>query len=288
MGSIASKVGDDGLMDDRRALLGRMLVVLTACAAVVCAPRVGAWDDVVEPAPGAPEAIGRYAAGCAIGAERLAPEGRGYQAVNISRNRHYGHPALLEFLRDLAGRAADAGLGLLPIGDISQPRGGPMIHAHASHQVGLDADVYFRLDLPAMAAAEREGLELYSLVDGTALEVNERFGADHATMLRLAASDARVARIFVNPAIKQALCERSWPDRSFLRTLRPWYGHDDHMHVRLRCPPGSVECIDQSPPPPGDGCGAEVAGWLDDGPIPSRPPGERRVPTLPARCDALR
>lgn len=246
------------------------------------------WDDVETPAAGPPESIGRYAAGCLVGAERLPVDGVGYQAVNVARNRHYGHPALVDFIESLAQRAADADIGLLPVGDLSQPRGGPMIHAHASHQVGLDVDVYFRLDLDRLPSDARDDLDLYSLVDGERLVVNERFSERHVTMLRLAAADPRVERIFVNPAIKQALCERDWPDRSFLRTLRPWFGHDDHMHVRLKCPSDSADCVGQAAPAPGDGCGVEVAGWLDDGPIPRRPPGERRMPTLSPRCDAIR
>ena len=35
------------------------------------------WDDVDGPAVGDPESIGRYAAGCAIGAARLPPDGIG-------------------------------------------------------------------------------------------------------------------------------------------------------------------------------------------------------------------
>ena len=32
--------------------------------------------------------------------------------------------------------------GLL-IGDMSQPRGGPMLNGHSSHQIGLDVDIWF-------------------------------------------------------------------------------------------------------------------------------------------------
>jgi hypothetical protein len=41
------------------------------------------------------------------------------------------------------GQARDIGWGKgLYIGDISQPRGGPMTSGHASHQIGLDADIW--------------------------------------------------------------------------------------------------------------------------------------------------
>lgn len=246
-----------------------------------------AWTDVTNPVGGPAESIGRYAGGCLVGGERLEPDGTGYQAIRLSRNRHYGHPDLVRFVQDLARQADNAGIGLLPVGDMSQPRGGPMIQAHASHQVGLDVDIFFRLDLPALAPARREDPELPSYVEGSPQRTDARFGEQHFELVRLAASDSRVARIFVHPAIKQALCEREWPDRSFLRTVRPWYGHEDHMHVRLHCPAGSSDCVAQAPPGAGDGCGAEVASWLDRGPLPRRPPGVRREPVLPPRCEAL-
>jgi penicillin-insensitive murein endopeptidase len=223
-----------------------------------------------------------------MGGERLDPDGSGFQAVQLSRNRHYGHPELVRFVQDLARQADGANLGLLPVGDMSQPRGGPMIEAHASHQIGLDVDIYFRLDLPALAPAQREDLDLPSFVEGAPQRIDARFGRQHFELLRLAASDPRVARIFVHPVIKRALCEQDWPDRTFLRTVRPWYGHEDHMHVRLHCPPGNTDCVAQAPPAAGDGCGAEIDGWLDRGPLPRRPPGVRREPVLPPRCEALR
>lgn len=261
--------------------------------AIVCLSFAGTvhgqtWGDVDGPAAGDPESIGRYAAGCVIGAARLPPDGPGFQAVHIERDRHYGHPDLVRFVESLAERAEDAGLGLLPVGDMSQPRGGPMIEAHASHQVGLDVDIYFRLDLPRLPLAEREDLELPSLVDGQRRALDDRFGERQVELLRLAASDPDVARIFVNPLIKRAMCERPWPDRGFLRRLRPWFGHGDHMHVRLDCRASSGDCVAQADPPPGDGCGPELTSWLERGPLPSRAPGQRTTPALPMRCDALR
>lgn len=249
---------------------------------------VYAWDDVDGPISGEPESIGRYAAGCLIGGTRLPADGRGYQAIRLARDRHYGHPELVRFVESLASHADEAELGLLPVGDMSQPRGGPMIEAHASHQVGLDVDIFFRLDLPALPHEEREDLELPSMVDQVQGQLDNRFGETHFELLRLAANDRNVARIFVSPFIKQAMCEQQWPDRSFLRKLRPWFGHEDHMHVRLACPLDSADCVEQAAPPAGDGCGAELTSWFDRGRLPSRPPGERREPALPMRCDVLR
>jgi penicillin-insensitive murein endopeptidase len=222
-----------------------------------------------------------------IGAAQLPADGPGYQAIRLGRNRHYGHPVLVRFVETLGRRADDLGLGLLPVGDLSQPRGGPMLEQHASHQVGLDVDIYFRLDLPRLPHEAREDLALPSLVDHERRALDERFGEAHFELLRLAASEPDVARIFVSPVIKQAMCERPWEDRGFLRTLRPWYGHDDHMHVRLACPLGSPDCVPQEEPPPGDGCGAELTSWLELREIPPEAPRGRPA-ELPLRCNSLR
>lgn len=267
---------------------GRRITIGAACLWMICLLDANAWDDVDGPAPGEPESIGRYAAGCIAGAQGLPPDGIGYQAVKLARNRHYGHPELVDYVETLATQAENAGLGLLPIGDMSQPRGGPMIADHASHQLGLDVDIYFRLDLPRLPQRDRDELELPSVVDPVQLRLSPRFGEAQAELLQLAASNSRVARIFVSPLIKQAMCERPSQDRSFLRKLRPWFGHEDHMHVRLNCPPASPDCVPQMPPPAGDGCGAELDSWLDRVPLPSRPPGQRREPALPMRCENLR
>jgi len=284
-----TSTGRHGSEPRRGKLRARQRLALTA-ACLASGPILFAqtWDDV-GPATGDPEAIGSYAAGCVIGAERLPPDGPGYQAVRPDRNRHYGHRNLVDYIERLAEQTQTAGLGLLPIGDMSQPRGGPMTSDHASHQVGLDVDIFFRLDLPRLPPDERgEDLELPSLVDYDGRRLDERFGEDQIELIRLAANDAGVERIFVSPLIKQAVCAREWPDRSFLRTIRPWYGHDDHLHVRLACPPESSDCIPQAAPPPGDGCGAELASWLETGLIPTPASGARRTPVLPTRCEALR
>src|ERR1700761_2549400 len=89
-----------------------------------------------------------------------------------------------------------------------------------------------------------------------------RFGPKVARMIELAAEDARVERLFLNPLLKRALCERTTGDRRWLQKVRPWWGHDDHFHVRLACPADSPECVPQPPLPPGDGCDA-LGWWLN-------------------------
>lgn len=240
------------------------------------------WFEIATPAPGPAQVIGSSAAACIVGAVRLPPEGVGYQAVEPARNRHYGHPELVDYLQDLGRRAAAAGLGMLLVGDMAQPRGGPMSYGHVSHQGGLDVDISYRLDLPPLPREARDGVEEISFVDRETNRVDPRRWTDrHAELVRLAVSDPRVSRVFVDAAIKRDLCDRDWEDRSWLRRVRVWPFHDDHVHVRLRCPEGSPSCRDQRPLPPGDGCGGELVN-----------PSERTVrrtprTNVPAACRTI-
>lgn len=240
-----------------------------------------------DPAAGAPQPIGGYANGCIQGARELPPEGAGYQVVNLSRHRNFGHPVLLDYLSGLADRVQSDQLGRIAIGDLSQPRGGRMESGHASHQIGLDADVWFDLDLPSLPRGARERSDFASMVDAKTQRVDpQRFGPRQRRLLQLAAGDERVTRIFVNPAIKLALCEGAAGDRAWLRKIRPWFGHAAHFHVRLECPDGATACIPQSPAPPGDGCDAELLSWFE--PRKETPHAKPAVPPPPPpACVAL-
>jgi penicillin-insensitive murein endopeptidase len=211
------------------------------------------------PAPLKARAIGSYAKGCLAGGSMLPTDGPTWQAMRLSRNRNWGHPELIDFLKDLAKDAPGLGWNGLLVGDLAQPRGGPMVSGHASHQIGLDADIWLT-EMPQrrLTPEEREQISAISMLKGR-LDVK---GADrsvdpkkwtdiHARLIRRAASDKRVARIFVNPTIKKALCEfETSRDRAWLRKVRPWWGHHYHFHVRLSCPSGSGGCKNQNPPPP--------------------------------------
>lgn len=246
-----------------------------------------AWSHTGGPAPGPASAIGGYAAGCLAGGVALPAEGPGYQVIRLSRQRNYGHPALVDFLRGFGRKVAAAGLGTALIGDMSQARGGPMSFGHASHQIGLDADIWLRLDQPPMGHAAREHLEEIKYVDYDRRRVTGDWSERQVELIRLAAADPRVARIFVSPSIKRALCERDWKSRDWLGKLRPWHGHDGHMHVRLSCPPGSPQCEEQSERPEGDGCDDDLQGWLRRAvPVSETPPAQARPrnPRLPEAC----
>jgi penicillin-insensitive murein endopeptidase len=219
----------------------------------------------------------------------LPADGRGYQVMRPQRRRFFGHPTLIRYLQELGATTQERGLGMLLIGDLGQPRGGPMPSGHRSHQSGLDADIWFWLpgDGTMLTVADREAVGAPSMLTagGRTLEA-QQWSARQAEMLRLAVDVDEVARIFVNPVIKQAMCEQ-FSGAAWLRKLRPWWGHDDHFHVRLRCPAGQTACQDQEPLPAGDGCGAELAWWFSEEarkPPPAVPPTKVQ---LPVACEAI-
>ena len=246
---------------------------------------------------GPSEAIGSYARGCQSGAEQLAETGSTWQAMRLSRNRNWGQPELVDFVQDLSRFAATLdGWDGLYVGDMSQPRGGPMLTGHASHQIGLDVDIWMlppsQLDL---TETERENISSISMRRASGAFTNDNWTPQHEALLRAAASDDRVARIFVFPGAKVAMCNSATGDRSWLRKIRPWWGHHYHFHVRLSCPAGDATCVDQAPPPAGDGC-EEAQGWVDrilnppppnPNATPSTPRGPLTMADLPAQCGAV-
>jgi penicillin-insensitive murein endopeptidase len=254
------------------------------------------WSEVPGPTSGPPRVIGGAASGCLAGAVALPADGAGFQVIHVSRNRYYSHPQTIDYLERLGRASAAAGLAPFYIGDMSLPRGGPMPNGHRSHQSGVDVDIWFNLDdKPNLAPKAREDVPLPSMVSATDQNVIDaaRFGPRQVTLLRLAASDPRVDRIFVNKAIKRALCDgfggAATGDRSWLHRIRPWWGHDEHFHVRLTCPEGSPDCVRQAPVPDGDGCDATLDDWFRPPPPPSavvRPPVPPK-PVLPAQCKAV-
>lgn len=251
-----------------------------------------------------PRPYGGHTLGCVAGAVELAETGPTWQAMRLSRNRNWGHPDTIDFLKRLSETAAaqDGWAGLY-IGDIGLPRGGP-VSGHRSHQSGMDVDIWMlppkRLNLTASA---RESLSSISTRRANGAYVNTNWTRGHHEILKAAAKDRRVARIFVFPGAKVQMCKDARGNRAWLRKIRPWTGHHYHFHVRLKCPRGAKGCKDQAPPPRGDGC-ADAEQWVRDildppPPAPARPrdpyavapkrTGDLVLADLPAQCtDVLR
>lgn len=245
------------------------------------------------PVPGPARIIGGGDAGCIAGAVRLPDTAPGMQTIRISRSTFWGDPTVIASLQNLAVRARAAGLPDLYMNDISDARGGPLAGIHASHQRGLDADIW--LDVagphPVLLLDAREQIEPPSLIrpDGKAVEPR-LWRPEHATLLRLAATEPGVDRILVNAAIKRQLCLSVTGDRSWLQRVRPWFGHASHMHLHYACPAGQPECIDQPAVPQGDGCDATLQWWfdrLDAPPKPPRPARPAKPVVLPLACRAI-
>jgi penicillin-insensitive murein endopeptidase len=250
-------------------------------------------------APLAARAIGFYARGCLAGAKPLPVDGPAWQAMRLSRNRHWGHPALNRFVERFAREARQDGWPGLLVGDLSQPRGGPMLTGHASHQIGLDADIWLT-PMPdrRLSKKEREELAAQSMLASDKVSVDPAVWTPaHVRLLKRAATYPEVERVFVHPALKKALCKAagtSGPERGWLGKVRPMWGHHYHFHVRLACPKDSPNCRPQAAPPGDDGCGKELEHWfalLAAPPRPAKPPGPPAPPLtldqLPAECKAV-
>jgi penicillin-insensitive murein endopeptidase len=218
------------------------------------------------PAPLAARSIGGYAKGCLAGGVPLAVNGPNWQVMRLSRNRNWGNPRLVDFLERLASdaRAFDGWPGLL-VGDMSQPRGGPMLTGHTSHQIGLDADIWLTpMPNRILSKQEREDISAVSMLKDPFSVDPKVFTEDHVKLIKRAASYPQLSRIFVHPAIKKALCERAssvGPERAWLGKVRPWWNHHYHFHVRLSCPASAAGCENQKPVTGDDGCGQELKDW---------------------------
>ena len=245
-----------------------------------------------------PAVYGGYARGCLAGGVALPETGPTWQAMRLSRNRNWGHPQAIEFVQDLSRVAAQQpGWNGLYVGDISQPRGGPMLTGHASHQLGLDVDIWLN---PAgnlkLSRVERENISAISMQRANGAYTNSQWTRAHHEIVKAAAKNPRTARIFIFAGAKAQMCkDEQGSDRAWLRKVRPWWGHHYHFHVRLNCPDNTTGCEPQAAPPPGDGC-AEAEQWVRNilnppPPDPTAPkPKPRRELTmadLPRQCVAV-
>ena len=259
-----------------------------------------AWAQVQQPTAGPARVVGDYSRGCLAGAVVLPEFGPGYQLMRPVRQRGYGHPASIAFVRNLAAAMHKLKVEPLLVGDLAQPRGGPAPSGHASHQTGLDVDLWYghppEAALRRLTVAERNEEPMPQVVDLASRTLTKGWQPRMAEVLRLAAQAADVDRIFVHPRIKKTLCETTsqapTQDRAWLAKLRPWWGHHDHFHVRLACPSDSPDCQRQQPLSGDLGCDAKLDWWFTEDSSASLSRRKQSQPTaaertLPAACRAI-
>jgi penicillin-insensitive murein endopeptidase len=301
-------------------MIGRRTILATTLCALACAHAAWAQDKgTVDPKPLPPLAnpndpkvaarelfgrkpapvpmearvIGFYAKGCLAGAVALPINGKTWQVMRLSRNRNWGHPDLVKLLERVSDKGTKVGWPGLLVGDLSQARGGPMLTGHTSHQIGLDADVWLTpMPKRELTRLEREEMSATNVVAPDKKDVDPKIWTPaHGAIIKTAAQEEDVERIFVNAAIKKALCREAGKDRSWLNKVRPYYGHNYHFHIRIGCPDGAKDCKGQDPVPEADGCGKDLDWWFRDAILnpkpPTTPPKPRPQLTLadlPAAC----
>ena len=111
-------------------------------------------------------------------------------------------------------RAANPGAPRVGIGDLSRPRGGNFDErfgglGHASHQNGLDVDVYY----PRLDRSERRPHKPRQVDRALAQDLVDRFVAEGAQY------------VFVGPRLGLT---------GPRKVVSPLSHHDDHLHVRMR------------------------------------------------------
>jgi len=236
----------------------------------------------IKPAHLAARSIGYYTHGCLAGGVALPVNGPTWQVMRLSRNRNWAHPAMIRTLEHLAKKAPSIGWPGFLVGDMAQPRGGPMITGHWSHQVGLDADVWLT-PMPdhELTREERETMMATNVVNDQWTDVRpDVWGPKYVALYKMLAQEPRVERVLANPAIKKALCRDAKGDRSWLRKIRPVLGHNYHFHLRISCPADSAECKEQTPPPLDEGCGKDLDSWFKSKKSLGEPQGGQRAPLL--------
>ncbi|MEO1700495.1 MAG: penicillin-insensitive murein endopeptidase [Pseudomonadota bacterium] len=279
-----------------------MLVGFATGATYAQTPAKEIFGNTTLPSAEEARVYGFYSKGCISGAVAMPKDGPNWQAMRLERNRRWGHPDLIALVQRLARESVQDGWPGLLVGDISQPRGGPMLTGHASHQVGLDADIWLtKMPNRRLTQQERRDTSAISVLKKGTLNVDPNIWTpSHGKLLARAASYGQVERLFVHPGIKKAMCAAYGTNPAndqWMIKIRPYYGHHYHFHIRMKCPADSPNCRKQDPvPTAGNGCDDSLAWWFTSEPwTPKKPkpgakPVKRRITTLtdlPPACTGV-
>lgn len=250
----------------RRVILGRMDVVrwrwplwaaaLAGLSSWGCAGQ-GLVDDGTSVSFGPPNS------GTIINPARLPDRGDGYVVPETwaRRGLRYGSDELVGMVvylgRDLEAR--DLGRPLV-VADLSPERGGPSAW-HRSHQTGRDVDLLFYVRDAAGQPVVPTAMHHYGGDGASVAESRDPDAAvaplyfdDHANWMLVRAlitnPIADVEYVFISEDLKQRLLDqavalgepRSLVEAASFLLHQPSHAppHDDHMHVRILCPPSDV------------------------------------------------
>ena len=176
--------------------------------------------------------------------------------------------------------------------------------------MGLDVDIW---QLPAkrlnLSVQEREDLSSIPVRSADQRSVTKNWTPQNREIMKAAALDPRVDRIFVAAAVKIEMCKTAKAsDTKWLQKIRPEAGHDTHFHVRLKCPKGASPCKTQKPTVSeltkgGNGCDDTLMYWVSNAYLhpetlpkpknPQPPPSKKKHPRqftmadLPRQCVAV-
>ena len=202
-----------------------IFLALCLCAALVALARGSelepvATDSIIwrDSTP-----IGLPNRGALVNGVELPEEGTDFftydPVLGVAPNSWWRRWAADTTLRSLLGvlasyRAENPGAPRVGIGDLSRPEGGPFGRrfgglGHASHQNGLDIDLYYPRD---------DGLEL---PPESVSEINKELSADLVRRF----VEAGAVYVFVGPRTNL----RAGPKR----VVQKLAFHDDHMHIRF-------------------------------------------------------
>ncbi len=244
-------------------------------------------------AQGNSQSIGTYNNGCILNPVELK-QGANFEKPRLSRRNNFANPEMIKFIEDLSGDVNKKYGKKLLVADISKNKGGRIPSLHASHQIGLDADIWYKLYDPKQNLNESniETLSPTDMVSSDGKKISEYWSADNENILRMAARNNNVDRIFVNAAIKKQFCSK-YKDEIWQRKIRAWWGHNEHFHVRLKCPANSPECVMTVGAVNVDGCDSSLNWWFSDEAL--HPQAKKEAPIsekeifsrLPKRCQEI-
>jgi penicillin-insensitive murein endopeptidase len=222
--------------------------------------------------------VGTHARGALVRAVELPEEGAGYAVPPAwrRRDRRYATQEVVHWLTTaFAMVARQDPEAIAALGDLSGRVGGRSIE-HRSHESGRDVDIFFfAMDADGRPYHPQQAMLRFG-PDGRAvawsppvrgMRVREpvppaRFDAHRTWALvraLVAAPGAQVQWIFIHRALGELLLAQASSEQDdaalIARAAALFHqpsdaqAHDDHMHVRVFCPPGDrlFGCVDRGP-----------------------------------------